>query len=521
MDSSATAESPRVVESRYPKQHFLGISEYDAAVEMESKAISTMALYANWTTAMSEQLKNAVCQLTLENPFLTGRLQKKQDDETSLVVEAGVHTDLFVELPPYYCANPLNDNNENNNDDYSLQYDWGESNHTLIETIQAAQTFLEPIFLEHSIGSSKDCLRTGGPLFRVMLLPLVISKTTAEVSITSATPCKTIPNMALCIELCHLMADGASRDKFVHYLDCYMNGRPLPSFVWKKSPEDAAIPPAYSEQDRKLHIYGWIPGYQKKAEQYAPSRVAETLLMNPQAVEELKEDYRQQQSQHPRLKDKNETPPPAFVSTNDLITAAMCELLDPSSICGINADMRGRLPHLEDQQIGNLQRAILFPAGEASGKPAFVRTLQRQWAYYGTNTTSTSNHMRRDDDRDDATTTTTNAHHKESRHLPADQMEACELALISNWTAFQHILCPPGGARVVCECPMKAYVENALGMDIAFVFQADPSSPGTLMFISNFTAGKRGQELKDRIQYTKLFQKVFETTTTSQAKVGG
>lgn len=180
---------------------------------------------------------------------------------------------------------------------------------------------------------------------------------------------------------------------------------------------------------------------------------------------------------------------PAFVTTNDYITATVCELLDPSSICAINADMRGRLPHLGQNQIGNLQRAILFPAGAAT--PAFVRALQQQqqWTFYGTNGNG-----------EDPNT---------CRPLPADQMEACQLTMLTNWASIQRTLCPPG-ARVVCQCPMNSSVANALGLDMAKIFRPDPSSPGTLMFMSNFTASKRGQELKDRIESSALFQKVFE-----------
>ena len=108
------------------------------------------------------------------------------------------------------------------------------------------------------------------------------------------------------------------------------------------------------------------------------------------------------------------------------------------------------------------------------------------------------------------------------RHIPADPMAACHLSILSNWASLQHILCPTGGARVVCHCPAKDYVEQTLGIDMAFVFQADTS--GTLMFLSNFTAGKRGTELKERIESSQLFQRLFVPPASGESKkdkVGG
>ena len=45
-------------------------------------------------------------------------------------------------------------------------------------------------------------------------------------------------------------------------------------------------------------------------------------------------------------------------------------------------------------------------------------------------------------------------------------------------------------------------------MDVVVVFKAD--SDGTLAMMSNFTKGKRGQELKERIKGSKIFQRLFK-----------
>lgn len=410
----------------------LPISQYDAAVEMEARAITSMTLYSGWTTDVTVRLEKAVQQLVRENAFLTGRLLKiREEEEEKYAVESQAHREFMMEL-----QGP---------EDFSVDPDG-----SVKDAVRAAQTLLEPIFAERSIGSSKDCLQSGGPLFRVLLMRLPDN------------------HAAVCMELSHIFADGASYYQFMKYLDCVVNNKPKPGpFEWKFSSETVPIPAGYSDEDKRLHETGWIPGYVEKSKQYTAgddARVADLRVVDLQAIDSMKKEY---------ITDAVE-----FLSTNDLITAGMCELFDDDSVFVMGVNMRDRMPGIHQLCVGNLLRHIMFPAGEAAANPSFVRHLHDSWGYYG----------------------------KDGRHIPAEPVEKCNLSIISNWASLTHIL-QPEGCDVICHCPAKEYVEMTLGMDIAFVFQADLK--GTLIFISNFTAGKRGNELKEKIDKSKLFKKMF------------
>ena len=168
--------------------------------------------------------------------------------------------------------------------------------------------------------------------------------------------------------------------------------------MWKTPPDAVALPVEYSPQDRELHVSGWLAGYAQKSQRYAAgtanARVADLRVVNSDAVRQLKQEYNGSSSED----DGDDVP---FLSTNDLITAGMCELFDKESIFIINVNMRGRLPELvlggadaphhppsepqsqEPFWMGNLQRAVLFRTGDAAARPRFVRRLQRTWVYYG------------------------------------------------------------------------------------------------------------------------------------------
>jgi len=526
---STTPEDDKNDDTQPPLVQLLKVSDYDAAVEMEARAISTTTLLAGWTDEMTLCLREAVRRLVGENPLLTGRLLRRQQPQrdpndcssssSQFVVEAGAHEEFCVELvmEEASAADPV---------DPAWLDELDRSCASVLDAVRGVHTHLEPVWQRHSIGSSKDCLQSGGPLFRILLLPLPSSKRTSSGLNNSENDSY---RMAVCVELCHILADGASYYKIMEYLNGLMNHShnnhdqfpATPVLVWKTPPEHVGLPVEYGPQDRTLHMSGWLAGYIRKSQQYssgtANARVADLLVLDRDAVQKLKEEYGRRSS------DDDDEP---FISTNDLITAGMCELFDKESIFIINVNMRGRLPELlldgsdaaphhgsgaaphhsppQQQQepfwMGNLQRAVLFRTGDGAAHPRFVRRLQHTWVYYGNG--------------DDKNT--------KRRHIPSDQMAACHVSILSNWASLQHILCPAGGARVICHCPAKDYVEQTLGMDMAFVFQADTS--GTLMFLSNFTAGKRGTELKERIESSKLFQRLFvppASVESKQDKVGG
>ena len=288
---------------------------------------------------------------------------------------------------------------------------------------------------------------------------------------------------AYVIELSHLFADGATYYDVLNLLHRAVNSAPMPDLKWVPAPPNIIFPDCYSDEDRQIVGGGWIPGYEEKAAKYAPGttneRVVDVRLVNKEAVAALKEEYG-----HTSPAKVRGVP---FLSTNDLLTAAVAELADEGGQTWMYANMRGRAPGATHDLAGNYERAIHFPAALGANDPAFIRGLigPEKFVYYGRE-----------------------GNPRVSSDKTREEVAKCNIHLISNWANLTHVMVPPGCKLI----GHTAIVMSFPGFDFSVVFRAD--AEGTLGFLTNYVGGYRGQEPADRISNSKIFSRLFSAPTS-------
>jgi len=358
-------------------------------------------------------------------------------------VVAGVHTDFVVEI------------------DGPTDFDMPT---TTVDAVATMQNALEPLFAQHSIGSFAHCMETAGPLFRMILMKLPDDA------------------MAYVVELSHIFADGATYYKVMDLINHAMNAKPLPTLQWRPAPESMPLPISYTDEDKQLIGGAWMPAFMQKFASYAPgtpnARVADIKLVNKEAAAALKEEYAEAAASQGI----------PFLSTNDLLTAGMCEIADPTAMCWMFANMRGRATEATDDLAGNYERGVHFPANEGSN-PTFIRSkISKDFVYYGLDGNP---HM--------------------SSDAPKEAVLAANFMIVTNWSSLQHTILPPR-CELVGHCALSSFGTGLAGLDMAVVFQADRE--GTLAVMTNFIAGQRGRELDDRVANSHIFKRLFSPPET-------
>lgn len=414
----------------------LQIPGCDLALYTVAPPVSSITLLSGWTETHTTSLKSAVQQIVDKNPVLTGAIKKYSDTDVK-VENYGKYKDFVIEIdgPTDF---PIPKGTEN--------------------AIKIVHSTLEPLFQAHSIGGGQKNIDEGNELFRVILMKLPDN------------------HMAHVIEMSHLIGDGSTYYKICKQLDCAMKGKPITELQWVPSNDKVAWPATYNDEDRALAASGWLPGFVEKIGFYAPgspdARKATVNVINPHAIAKLKEEYAE----------AAQAMGAPFLSTNDLITAGVCEVTE-HEIAGMYADMRGKDPSLKDTLAGNYERMVQFPSKKGAN-PAFIRSKAcKDWAYY---------------------TVGNNGRVTEGKAKEA--WLKCELTLITNWSTLTNFVEPPD-TKVVCHCAPCGFVEGLPALDLGIIFKAD--NEGTICMIENWTAGKRGRELDKQIQTSKIFKRLF------------
>jgi len=318
----------------------------------------------------------------------------------------------------------------------------------------------EAMFAEKSIGRFEQIVETEGPLFRVILMKLPSA------------------HMAYVVEVNHMIADGASYYKIIDFINCAINARPLPELLWEAAPETVMIPDVYSQEDKDLALTGWLPAFMEKFALYAPgtnsARVVDVRVVDNDAVAAMKQEYL------PSARAEGFD----FVSTNDLIMAGLMELTDEGANGNMLANMRDRMPGITNNVMGNFERLVGFPASAAAANPVFFRSLNKTFVHWG----SESNPQ------------------LSSEGGPKEAQVACNFATVTNWASLTHFI-EPEGACVLGHCALSSFVTDVAGFDLSVVLKVD--SKGTLAVMSNHLAGKRYEEIQERVSNSKVFQHLF------------
>ena len=166
---------------------------------------------------------------------------------------------------------------------------------------------------------------------------------------------------AYSVSLSHIVGDGWTYYALVDQLDCLVNRKPLEPLVWDDPGVSLEIN-HWSERDKFRSSKLMIPAFICRMLYYSltggkPFQLIE--VTGSDAMAELKKASRGTA---------------AFVSTNDVVSAALCEIygeklvLTPCNMRGGNI-CSGLNPRIG----GNFVRDVIYPRALAAGAPAFIR----------------------------------------------------------------------------------------------------------------------------------------------------
>ena len=167
----------------------------------------------------------------------------------------------------------------------------------------------------------------------------------------------------------------------------------------------------------------------------------------------------------------------AFVSTNDVVTAAMYEIFDNKlALMALNLRAANRLPGLPPRIAGNFERGLLHPRALSAGSPAFIReeVLGSPFGFFGKN------------------------------EVPFWPAVTSDWGLVTNWASLTKFIVAPG-TTVSCHMPGGSGNEGVFQwpLNAAIIFQADPT---TILCGHNIKPSK----IKNRAQSAKLFKQAFK-----------
>jgi len=403
-------------------------------------AISSVTLVHGWTDEVTAKLKRVLQRIAEENPLLTSALRKSADG-SDFYFESGVHSDLLLAVngPSDFVSPPA-----------------------IGKAIPAVQKEIEPLFEQYSIGDGVRQLESGGPVFRVIVMKLAEDL------------------VAYAVEMSHSLGDGNTYYETINLMNCGMNDLPLPQLEWKVAEECVVVPSVYTPEDKAVALQEWLPAFIEKCNIYGAgkpgARVTTTRLVDPANLKALKARYMPlAQSQGVE-----------FLSSNDIITAAFCDVAEEGSICWMAVSMRGRMPEASKRAAGNYQRMVHFPTA-IGADPVFIRKLgENSWAYFGLE-----------------------GNERISEGVGKAGMVAAKGFIVTNWASLTYMISPPN-AKVVCHVPASKFINNIPGLDCTIVFKAD--ADGTLAVITNIMEGQRGRESEENIKRSELFNSVFKST---------
>ena len=418
--------------NRLNKEGNYAVAQLDAEFCSDALSTTTITLMDGWTTAHTEKLRAAVKDVVAANPILSGKLVSGEGGKGFAIAPAE-HKNL---------------------DPATLNVVAGPSDFEPPADIVARCSYCQDILgpLVPSLGSPMQQKKFGGPLFNVTLIELPGNRAAYSVSLS------------------HIVGDGWTYYALIDQLDCLVNGRPLEPLVWDDlgiSLRSIQFDSSWSNRDKFLIMM--IPSQILKVLYnmvFGKRQHSHILEVNGDSMAMLKESSRGTA---------------AFVSTNDIVTAAIYEVMrdDIAHLC---CDLRnskfqfGIPPRIG----GNFVGAFVQPRGLAAGSPDFIRKQVM---------------------------------HPPGRNIFGKNKVPLWLAMrgdfgvITNWASQTKFITAPC-ATVSCHVPHQDLFEfspilNLLQFTYVVVFRADPT---TIACLHNVLPA----DLKARARSANLFKKVFK-----------
>jgi len=273
-------------------------------------AVATMQLCTGWNEEVHEHLKAALQKVMDQNPIFTGKLVMR---DGRYCVLPGFYTlkDLFLVKEGPSTSVPT----------------------STLERIPFMQQVLEPLLATH-LGTGLEQLAEGSPLLRMEVLTL-----------SDGMAC-------ICLAISHSVVDGMAYYHVMKLINDARQGKEISPMQWEV-PEQHEKPPEWS-------ALPMLPGILSKLATRKltgfKSNPINSFIVDADECAKLKESL------------KGDC---AFLSTNDVVTAAMAEVL-PGRCTWVAKDLRKKVPGIESYLGGS---SVLTLEGTVAGDPAAVRKL--------------------------------------------------------------------------------------------------------------------------------------------------
>jgi len=294
--------------------------------------ISTLTLLSGRHENLAQELKAAVDKVVEANPFLSARVVKK---DNRFFLEPGVHKDCFFKVvpPPKECP--------------------------LIGSLDLKQKLHFLQSLESSFADPGNALFTVKSGCQVFLVELM-----------------TFPEPYVCfvIHLSHLVGDAKTKYDIVSQLNAILKGQPLPVKLDWESPARSnfeLLPMSLKDRQKVANFgcFGWLGQFF-----FGPKRENHVTLLSKNQIEKEKEKYGQQ----PNGKGAS------FVSSNDVITAALTRAIKNSYVMTIAVNMRNRsgaVSSVPGNVAGNFWQTVVMDH-QAATDPKTIREHLPKLEFY-------------------------------------------------------------------------------------------------------------------------------------------
>ena len=377
-------------------------------------SITTFTLESGWTPQHTEKLKKAVNKVVERNPILTGRAQTSGlwGRNTKVSIKPGtfpVSQHSFVSEKSFGAGIPFHFTNV-----------WPDLEHKSdTELIRFMDESLTP--LVPPAESVVESVKSGNPLFDVHVL--------------------TIPGGYAClaVRLSHCVGDGVAYYNIMNEINYYFNHldddgnddgaekgnhHPPPLLEWTAPAiaQHEIWPSRYSKADvQKAYGVSFLLGLLRNVWNI-DAHAKDYIVLSKDKIEKKKKEL-VDKSQHSHL------------SSNDIITAALCEANGSSDLFCFTMNMRFQ-PHCRHFGF-NFHNEVPFPSKVAAANPNAFRSILKQGYYYDTD------------------------------KLPTWPFVAGRVGRVSSLASVQHVIASKD-TKVLFHGMLASYVQN-VPLDCAFI----------------------------------------------------
>ena len=409
--------------NRLNKEGNYAVPETDAESHAMMPSTTTITLMDSWTMAHTQKLRVAVKDVVAANPILSGKIVAGEDGK-GLAIAPADHKNL---------------------DPATLNVVAGPSNFDPPADIVARCSYCQDVLgpLVPNLGNPTQQKSSGGPLFNVTLIELPGHRAAYSVSLS------------------RIVGDSWTYYALIDQLNSLINDKALEPLTWDE-PNVSKEVDHWSDRDKFRSSKLMIPAIVSKMVTSARRKSQFIEIVDPEAISVLKSASRGDA---------------AFVSTNDVVTAAVYETYRNNlamTYCNLRSE--GRLPGLQPRIGGNYDRPVLHPRAPAAGNPDFIRNkiIPPPHVVLGKN------------------------------EIPFWPMAKCDIGFVNNITSLTKFIVTPN-TTVSCHVGHRDLVE-IFPLNVTIIGHANPT---TLICNHNL----KPADLKAAARSATLFPKVFKLPT--------